>query len=32
MDHRQPIGSLRVPSVIRALKSVGETTTTVVVF
>jgi hypothetical protein len=33
MDHRHPIGSLCVPSVIHALKSVGKTTTfTVVVF
>jgi hypothetical protein len=33
MDHRQTIGSHGVPSVIHALKSVGETTTIgVVVF
>jgi hypothetical protein len=33
LDHRQSIGPLRVPSVIHALESVGETTTAgVVVF
>jgi hypothetical protein len=29
MDHRHPIGSQSGPSVIRALKSVGKTTTQV---